>query len=75
MAKIGNITTPIVDEQFISDLPDGTLVKWKGELCIWSWAGLAELTGRYFWSRKLVEDIKMRGEVLPFGTVIELIQK
>jgi hypothetical protein len=75
MAKIGNITTPAMGEQLISDLPDGTLVKWYEELCVWSWAGLTELTGRYFWTRKLVEDTKMRGEVLPVGTVIELIQK
>ena len=78
MAKIGSIKMGISGEQLISGLPVGTLVRYSTGsnecFCIWAWAGLMELNGERFWSKEIVEKLKMHGTILPSGTIVEVIQ-
>jgi hypothetical protein len=75
MATIGKVNSGLSGERLIFPLPPGTLVKWREYFCIRNWAGMGTLDGNLWWNNETLEKIMMCGEVLPSGTVIEVIQK
>lgn len=59
----------------LTDVAAETLVKYNNKICLWTWAGLIDLTGQRFWTKELVENLGMRATILPKGSVVKLIQQ